>query len=232
MISATLYYIARGKRLRSTDVRDACDVPEGVSVYVRDQIPSRVVSDALVVWDLLESPTEAPELPRDEVREFLVATPVDTVFPDTWDGFLARPNVRVLRLPRMHVVMHPLLQSVLRLRFQLFREDWAAGVVERGGAMLEGMEDVVLAVLNDPSRICTPHDVAKALEMTTGALAERWAHLPFRQLEHVITAIRWLAFEHLINDGTMRTSTALRMVGMDDQSRFQQEVEQVQYLFG
>ncbi len=232
MISATLYYIAPGKRLRSTDVRDACDVPEGVSVYVHDQIPKRVVSDALVVLDLLESPAEAPELPQDEVREFLVATPVDTVFPETWDSFLAQTNVRVLRLPRMDVVMHPLLQSVLRLRFKLFREDWAAGVVERGGAMLEGMEDVVVAVLNDPTKTRTPHDVAKALEMTTGALAERCAHLPFRQLEHVITAIRWLAFEHLINDGALRASTALRMVGMDDQSRFQHQVEEAKYLFG
>jgi hypothetical protein len=213
-------------------VRDACDVPEGISVYVHDQLPPRVVSDSLVVLDLLESPAAPPELPEDEVREFLVAMPVDTAFPETWDSFLARPNVRVLRLPRMHAVMHPLLQSVLRLRFKLFREDWAAGVVERGGAMLEGLEDVVLAILTDPSKIRTPHDVAKAMAVTTGAVSERCAHLSFRRLEDVITAIRWLAFEHLINDGALRASTALRMVGMDDQSRFQHEVEQVQYLFG
>ncbi len=232
MISATLYYIAPGKRLQSTDVREACGVPEGVNVYVHDRLPPRVVSDALVVLDLLESPTNPPALPEDEVREFIVATAVDARFPKTWDSFLARTNVRVLRLPRMHVVMHPLLQSVLRLRFRLFREHWAAGVVERSGPMLEGLDDVVLAVLNDPSNTRTPYDVAKAMEMTTGALAERCAHLSFRQLEHVIAAIRWLAFEYLINDGALRASTALYMVGMDDQSDFQHQVEQAQYLFG
>jgi hypothetical protein len=118
----------------------------------------------------------------------------------------------------------------LHFRITTFRRRVVEGVIERHPSTFAGLEDLIEVLLNDPWGIRKPQDLATTLGIPINVLAVRCRHLGLKRLEHVLTLVRWLAFEQLIGPMGLDVKTALRLVGMRDRSNFRRQWRRAKYL--
>jgi hypothetical protein len=200
--TTTVYFVSREGPDAPDEIRSALGLRQehvrvlGLAAFPR---PGLLDQGTMVVVDLRRSPhdLEPPAADLTVRTQFTVVLHDDESIPAQWINFLRLRRVRLVTAERgSHSIYHRLAKA-LELRLCGFCEELTAALVAENQIALGGLEEVVETLLSDPWGIRSPSDLAAALGTSVQELQARCTHLGLRRLEHLITLIRWLGFEHL-----------------------------------
>ena len=228
-----LCYVAPAKNLTARDIKDQVDgVATQLTVYsVRSAVP-RTEGRLLIAIDAdgIDGRTPPPLLNAHSLLDCLAIIPATQAIPATWLGLLRSPEIGVVVVPGHHPGLHPFAAAALRLRIQGLRSNMVAAVNSRCDNLFAGLDDLVQAVLNNPFGIRTARQLAEALRTTVAALEARCAPLHLTCLEHLITLVRWLSVEYLVNECHLTVCEAMYVLGIRDRSNFRRQWRRASYL--
>jgi hypothetical protein len=230
-LKGTVYVVCASperRRAIAGALRAGRDPPE---IKTLSGTPSRLelLHNSVLVIDLRDpNPLEPAELPRTGRRfaaacVILVATSKQSV-PAAWLEVAREPNVQLLLTRPGNAVDEARLRSTVAQALERNLDRVVAGVLRRCGKRLEGLEDVVRAVLSDPWGVRRPRDVTRVLSITIARLRTICEPLGLGRIDYVLTFIRWCAWEFLTIDVRMSAARAFEAVGVRDRSNFRRQV--------
>jgi len=94
--------------------------------------------------------------------------------------------------------------------------------------ILRPLAPLVTAICASPWQIRRPTHLASTLAVSLSDLRVRCQELGFHRIEHFITGVRLLAFEHLSGSGRLSTTAARRAVGITNPSNMRRQVRRAQ----
>lgn len=237
--ATALIYVAPGKALTATAIRTAVGIRERtVSVRVL-AVPAALEAPpegAVLVLDLTGAmATVRPPATR-MLRngQVILAVGQDDAIPASWLDVVREPSVRVMRVRPHSEAIHPRVAEALRTSLSGLRKELSRAVLLQLGSRLPDLEAAVQAIIDDPWGIRKPAELASAMSLSLDDLERRMASgaTPVRRVEHAITLVRWLAFEHLTGQLGVRGKRALSMVGIRDRSNLRRQWRRAKYLLG
>lgn len=234
---AAVHYVAPAKSLSISELRQALRNIVGISqarVVLSRDVACRgpILRDAIIVLDLDGATADnLKTMPAQRPSEgYLVVVAADWPIPASWIRFFQQPEVQVLLVPERSWWIHPHLLAALRGRFGGLQAELVDAVNQRSGGLFQGLSDVVAAIIRDPRTIRRPGDLAAALRIPREELERRLEPLMLGRVEHVLTAVRWLAFEHLTAARGWKVKEALHAVGIRDRSNLRRQWRRAEYL--
>jgi hypothetical protein len=229
----TRVYVVSTDRARSAAIAGALragrDPP---AVYRLGALPSvrEIVWRSVIVVDLRNGPDAvASALQTVELGApswVLIAESTQAV-PASWLAVAHERNVQLLYISPTDALDEPQLRAAVTAAQDQNLERLVAGVSQRCGGLFWGLDDLVRALVRDPWGIRRPHHLASALGISASKLRRMCAPLRQCRLEHVVTLVRWCAYEFLTLDCHVSPARALEPVGVKDRSNFRRQVRRV-----
>ena len=206
-------------------LRVGADRPE---VHALSRLPTYHGLDhhAVIVVDLHDGADL--ELPPPTLRTLggagwvLIATSTQLI-PAAWLAAAREPHVELL-LGSHDQIDEARLRGTVVAVLAHARERVVAGVVRRCGALLAGREEAVRAVVADPWGIRRPRDWAQALNVSLAELKATYLPPRVARLEHLLTLVRWCAYEFLTLDAHLSAARAFEAVGVRDRADFRRQL--------
>ena len=229
----TLYFLTSDPSVTAAQCRTALGIGLHVAevrVVTRLNEPCSIIPDSLVVIDARKRLLAEPPALRGADTDILVVVARDTQVPAGWLEFLRRPDVQLVQAGHDADSCFNRLALLLRPRVAGHQETLIGAVVAGNRELLGRLEREVRAILSDPWGVRTPGDLAACVGTSVEFLGQRCARLGLRRVEHLLTLVRWLAFEHLVSRLGFKTRTALACVGMRDRSNFRRQWRRARYL--
>jgi len=150
--------------------------------------------------------------------------------PFPWLEFAASCPVRVVGIQRDSPdPFAPLLSALELINRRRSTGQLAELLVDRHPS-LRRAEDIVQVILGQPWRIRRPSDLAFCSHVSESTLRDRCHELGLKRIEHLITLVRWLAFELLVSAEGMPPKRARIVVGITDRANFRRQLGRLSYL--
>jgi hypothetical protein len=153
----------------------------------------------------------------------------DQAIPTGWSGLLRSPLIRLVTIDQDVDGAYEQLATLLEGQEESLRLCVIASALERRVPALEAVGDILRCVLEEPWRIRRPRDLAASLGTDVAELRRRARRLGLSRVEHLITAIRFFAFEHLVVVERLPVTRALSIVGVADRSNFRKQCHRADY---
>jgi hypothetical protein len=189
---------------------------------------------SIVVLDLLSCRRDQIPLRLDRFRgvELILLLDDTQTVPVGWLDYVAARRVETITTAGGTPTAYSKLAAMLRLRVERRRRGLVPAVVRRLPPPVDKLADLVHHLLRDPWAVRRPRDIAVAAGISYRELKQRCADAGLERTEHLITVVRWLAFEHLTNEEHLDRQRALDAVGVGDRSNFRKQVQRAGYLLG
>jgi hypothetical protein len=233
----TLIYSAPGKRLTLAEVRSAMAINDRmISVCLASgDAPFRGVSErTLLVIDLTccDRKPPPPAVSTLEACEVILAVDEHDAVPVGWLDVVRSSSVLVVRIKPDHDRVPPQVATIVQSRFACLQDQLVAAILAVAPDWLSEFEQVVRVILRDPWTVRTPDQLARSIGITPHELTAqlRGSHPSVKRIEHVITLVRWLAFEHLIGPMHLASKRALSFIGVPDRSNLRRQWRRARYL--
>lgn len=146
---------------------------------------------------------------------------------------LHHANARLVVLRQAEIVDYN--PVIAHLEHHLIRpaEPWdLVEAVLLSAPMLAPLRELVATVLAHPWRIRRPRDLAIVSRCTRGELKRRCADAGLTRVEHLVSLVRWLGFDHLVKVRHMAPWRARLIVGVPDRSNLLRQVARATYVEG
>jgi len=229
-LKGTVYVCSSPERRRAIAgaLRAGPDLPE---VRTLSGTPSRLEHHhtSVLVIDLRDPhPVEPVESSR--LGQGLAAAGVVLIgaskqsVPAGWLEVARQPNVQLLLTSPGDKMDEARLRSTVLQVLERSVERAVAGALRRCGHRFETFQDLVRAVVADPWGIRRPRDLARVLGVSLPALRHMCEPLGLGRTDHVLTYIRWCAYEYLTVECHMSSARALEAVDVRDRSNFRRQV--------
>lgn len=222
-------YVVAGSGVRRWAIvgalRTGADQP---AVHALSRLPAhlRLGYHAVVVMDLHDGAALEPPPPTARALGaggwVLVATSSEFI-PGAWLAAAREPHVDLV-VSASDAIDEAHLRGTVAAVLVHARQRVVAGVLRRCGALFAGREDAVRAVVVDPWGIRRPRDRARALNVSLVELKASCLPLRVTRLEHLLTLIRWCAYEFLTLEAHLSSARALEAVGVRDRADFRRQL--------
>ena len=194
-------------------------------VVPASRIPALSSPLDLIVVDFANLPSQA------SAHEALIWAQGDAFWALVGSRPLMPEWIPVLRHSGVHVIS--ISQATLDIRelSMALREvvcrtgcDSLVDLVLRAEPFLKRLEPAVHAILANPWTLRRPRDLASYLEMGFADLRSLCRSVGFRRVEHLLIAVRMIAFEQLVARAGTTVRIAREAVGIDDPSNARKQL--------
>jgi hypothetical protein len=188
--------------------------------------PSLVGAADLIVVDLLNShfQVEAAAVAALSATNSLIAISGAGVVDAAWLSLAAHGGIRIIRCNATSADsgFAPAVALVKGHLTGPAPSELCAAIMTRNPDLLRA-SDLIAAVCQDPWGIRRPVDLALAMVCSKASLHRRCEMLGFVRVEHLITSVRLLAYECLVNDFGRSKAVAHKLVGVNDLSNLRRQ---------
>ncbi len=152
-----------------------------------------------------------------------MATSTERV-PAAWLAVAHEPRVELLLASSGDSIDEARLRGTVARVLEHARERVVAGVLRRCRSLFQERESVVRALVADPWGIRLPRDLARALGVSLAELKHTCLPTQLSRPQHVLTLVRWCAYEFLTLEAHLSPVRALEAVGVRDRSDFRRQL--------
>ncbi len=236
-MQTTLYFLAPCREAPADVVQELRRLRRiGVRLRVLETLddPVEIHPRSIVVLDLQHCRRDQLPQRLDRFRgmELVLLLDDTQAVPASWLDYVASRRVETMTTGGAGPTAYSKLAAMLRLRVERRRRGLVRAVVQRLPPPADKLADFVPYLLRDPWAVRRPRDVAEAAGISCRELKQRCVDAGLERAEHLITVVRWLAFEHLTTEERLDRQRALDAVGVGDRSNFRKQVRRAGYLLG